>query len=222
MAAERILYSGGAPGADRLFGTLAELCGFSERNYSFEGHIECRQRGRVILTPEELAEADVDLQEVLGDAFTRAAQASDKSLRYWRRNWYQVRMTRQIFAVLDDRTFLDFTKQPPDSAGTAIALALKMNTCEKVCVYLQADFQSGWLEWQRGRAQSRETVSIAYSKEALGQRQECLVPFRTMEAGDVKIDPGDFTGIGTRRINEAGEKAIKSLYARSFPESWRA
>jgi hypothetical protein len=225
MVDERTLYSGGAPGADSLFGTFAERCGFSEQNYSFRGHVECRSRGRVILTPDQWEKADEDLRTILGDAFTngwRSAKdpACPARLKYWRRNWYQVANTSQVFAVLNDGTFLDFTQDPPDGAGVAIAIALlrEQSHCQLICVYIQTGAEPHWLRWPC--AADEDSVAICYVKSVSGSREPKPIRFARVTPEDVRISGGDFTGIGTRQINGNGNAAVKDLYARSFPARW--
>ncbi len=58
------LYSGGAAGAEMLFGEMAERYGLEEVNYSFEGHQIERKRGVHVLSSEELALKDVSLTYV--------------------------------------------------------------------------------------------------------------------------------------------------------------
>ncbi|MBI1923696.1 hypothetical protein HYR99_05545 [Candidatus Poribacteria bacterium] len=221
---ERILYSGGAPGADSLFGTFAEPCGITEQNYSFRDHVECRSRGRVILTPEQLSQADAELQEVMGDTFTYCLKTQNDPgyamrLRYWRRNWYQVKHTPEVFAVLNNRTFLDFTKDPPDGAGVAIAVGmLKRDLCKRICVYLQTDSAPQWLEWMRNPDHGGEPVNIPYVTRVSGKGHNTEIPFFSVTPSAIKIGTGDFTGIGTREINRNGMRAVADLYKRSFPE----
>lgn len=219
MVRERILYSGGAPGADTLFGTFAERCGIAEQNYSFRGHLECRTRGRVILTPDDLQMGDAALQEVMGDVFTKGLKRHPpaRSLMYWRRNWHQVKNTTQIFAVLKDRTFLDFAKDQPDGAGVAIALAiLAQPRCARVCVYLQVRYGQ-WLEWQRKPRRGGKRVILAYKKRVNGKTRRDGIEFSIQSPQAIKIASGDFTGIGTREVGGDGMKAIKELFERSFP-----
>jgi hypothetical protein len=61
---ECILYSGGAAGAEAWFGLAAEQYGLQEVNFSFEGHQAERDRGKRVLTNEELALKDVSLNYV--------------------------------------------------------------------------------------------------------------------------------------------------------------
>ncbi len=61
---ECILYSGGANGAEQVFGEMAEKYGLEEVNYSFEGHQSARVRGIRVLTQEELNLKDVSMTYV--------------------------------------------------------------------------------------------------------------------------------------------------------------
>ncbi len=69
------LFSGGAPGTEAFFGSLAEEYGVQEVNFSFEGHQVERTRGLRVLTTDELALKDVSLSYVsklLKREYTRA------------------------------------------------------------------------------------------------------------------------------------------------------
>ncbi|WP_462323521.1 hypothetical protein [Desulfoplanes sp.] len=59
-----IVYSGGAQGAEAAFGAMAEKYGLQEVNFSFEGHKIARDRGRRVLTSDELTKKDVSLSYV--------------------------------------------------------------------------------------------------------------------------------------------------------------
>ena len=69
------LFSGGAAGTEAFFGSLAELYGIQEVNFSFDGHQVERTRGLRVLTNDELALKDVSLSYVsklLRREYTRA------------------------------------------------------------------------------------------------------------------------------------------------------
>lgn len=69
------LFSGGAPGTEQFFGSLAEMWGIEEVNFSFEGHQMERKRGIRMLTTEELGLKDVSLTYVsrlMNREYTRA------------------------------------------------------------------------------------------------------------------------------------------------------
>ena len=69
------LFSGGAPGTEAFFGSLAEKYDIQEVNFSFDGHQVERSRGIRVLTSDELALKDVSLSYVsklLRREYTRA------------------------------------------------------------------------------------------------------------------------------------------------------
>src|SRR6266568_49736 len=106
-----ILYSGGAPGTDTVFGTNAESYGITEQNYSFRGHKNCRSRGRVILDEHQLQLASGDLLEVVGEPFREAQNRGGNPAKYWQRNWYQVQKADEVFVIANDiESLLDFTR----------------------------------------------------------------------------------------------------------------
>ena len=63
-AADTILFSGGAPGAEAEFGACAERHGVEEVNFTFDGHKLARHRGVRVLNHEELLAGDVSLDYV--------------------------------------------------------------------------------------------------------------------------------------------------------------
>lgn len=70
-----VLYSGGAAGTEQFFGSLAEIWGIEEVNFSFEGHQIERARGVRVLTNEELGLKDVSLtyvSKLMNREYTRA------------------------------------------------------------------------------------------------------------------------------------------------------
>jgi len=104
--ADCILFSGGAKGAEAEFGANAERCGIEEVNYTFDGHSSIRQRGRRVLTTEELKNGDVSL-EYVSRLMSRRYTASKTLRKILQSIWYQINSGRQIFVVgeiLDDNT----------------------------------------------------------------------------------------------------------------------
>jgi len=72
---QSVLFSGGASGTEKSFGSLAEEWGLEEVHFSFEGHQIERSRGVRILTNEELALKDVSLtyiSKLMQREYTRA------------------------------------------------------------------------------------------------------------------------------------------------------
>jgi hypothetical protein len=105
-AADCILFSGGAPGAEAAFGEVAERHGVEEVNFTFEGHRMDRHRGVRVLNHEELQSGDVSLEYVsklMRRRYTDAATIR----RILQTLWYQVNHGQEIYVIgtiLDDGT----------------------------------------------------------------------------------------------------------------------
>lgn len=63
-ASEFTLYSGGLRGSESEFGVQAEKWGVGEVNFSYEGHQPDRDRGLVVLGPEEMKRGDISMEIV--------------------------------------------------------------------------------------------------------------------------------------------------------------
>ncbi len=61
---EFTLYSGGLRGSESEFGAQAEKWNVKEVNFSYEGHQPDRDRGLVILGPEEMKRGDISMEIV--------------------------------------------------------------------------------------------------------------------------------------------------------------
>jgi hypothetical protein len=211
-----ILYSGGAVGADTLFGTNAQWYGVTEQNYSFRGDKNCRSRGRIILDEAQLKLADEDLLAAIGNAFKKHQGTGGSSEKYWQRNWHQVQKAREIFAVVKDvKAFLDFTRTRIEGAGIGIAIAVKTREeCKRICVYDQT--LGKWHIWKRESDHSG--IEMNYKKIDINTTREIeeKLYFEEIEEDRVKIIETDFAGIGTREINSKGMEAINNLFKRSF------
>jgi len=104
--ADCTLFSGGAKGAEAEFGANAERYGIEEVNFTFDGHGSVRQRGRRVLTSEELKNGDISL-EYVSRLMNRRYTASKTLRKILQSIWYQINSGRQIFVVgeiLDDKT----------------------------------------------------------------------------------------------------------------------
>jgi hypothetical protein len=200
---EWVLHSGGAVGADSVFGMHAEQYGITEQHYSYRGHENCRSRGRVILSEEQLAAADPDLLSVLSPTVSAVDQRREPVWRFWQRDWYQVLHTDEVFVVTKDiDRFLDLSGPPAEGAAVAVAVAIqRRQRCQRVFAFDQG--KKRWFRWLRD--------------EAVLDPADALAAFEPVDDGGVHIRGKDFTGIGTRTINEPGIKAITDLFTRSFP-----
>jgi hypothetical protein len=211
-----ILYSGGAVGADTLFGTNAQWYGVTEQNYSFRGDKNCRSRGRIILDEAQLKLADEDLLATIGSAFKRHHGTGGSSEKYWQRNWHQVQKAREIFAVVKDaKIFLDFTRTRIEAAGIGIAVAVKTKAeCKRIYIYDQT--LGNWWIWKRHAQRGGSEVNYRRTDVNTTREIDEKLYFEEIKEDDVKIIETDFAGIGTREINSKGIEAINNLFKRSF------
>ena len=105
-AADSILFSGGAPGAEGAFGECAQEFGVEEVNFTFEGHKMARTRGMRVLNHEELRAGDVSLEYVSRLMHRRYTDA-ETIRKILQTLWYQVNNGQEIYVigtVLDDGT----------------------------------------------------------------------------------------------------------------------
>lgn len=105
-AADSILYSGAASGAEAAFGAAAEKHGVEEVNFTFEGHRDARSRGIRVLTHEELKHGDVSLSYV-SRLMNRSYKDTPLFKKVLQTIWHQVNSGQEVFVVgkiLDDKT----------------------------------------------------------------------------------------------------------------------
>lgn len=101
-----ILFSGGAPGAEAVFGEEAERHGVEEVNFTFEGHTIERHRGLRVLNHEELLAGDVSL-EYVSKLMNRRYTEGPTLRKILQTIWYQVNHGQEIYvvgAILEDGT----------------------------------------------------------------------------------------------------------------------
>jgi hypothetical protein len=105
-AADCILFSGGAPGAEAAFGACAETHGVEEVNFTFDGHTIERHRGVRMLNHEELLAGDVSLDYV-SRLMNRRYTDRPTLRKILQTLWYQVNNGQEIYvvgAILEDLT----------------------------------------------------------------------------------------------------------------------
>lgn len=95
---ERVLFSGGAPGAEAEFGSNAEKFGIEEVNFSFEGHRIERRRGVRNLTQKELEAGDVSLA-YLSRLMNRRYSDSPTFRKILQTIWHQINSGQEIFVI---------------------------------------------------------------------------------------------------------------------------
>ena len=132
------LYSGGATGAEAVFGENAALYGVEEVNFSFEGHSQARSEGRRILDARELAAGDVSLVYV-AHRLHRHWDKTETLRKVLQTQWHVVSHATQIFvvgAIQPDGTVHGGT-------GWSVELAKRWN--KRVWVFDQN--HAGWFTW---------------------------------------------------------------------------
>jgi len=175
--------SGGAPGAEEVFGQCAEKWGVSELNFTFEGRQTRRTRGLVRLTPSELDEGAVHKMYIENQMHRDYPQAPNFQ-KVLQSIWHQVQTAGEVFAIgriNDDDTV---------KGGTGWAAELAKHWHKPVHVFDQD--RSLWFAWDHDQWRKLDEAPLIRSKR--------------------------FTGTGTRELNDAGRRAIESLFERSFGE----
>lgn len=173
------LYSGGARGAESVFGETAAAHGIKEVNFTFDGHHIKRTSSAQLLTDIDLEKSDV----MMGEVSKRLGRDYSKSP--WMRKilqsiWYQVNNGYQIFII----GVIQADGTVKGGTGWAAELGKMFNRP----VYVFDQEKCDWFVW-RSDSWIHEMPIIAHKS---------------------------FCGTGTRNINDAGVKAIKELFERSF------
>lgn len=138
---ESILFSGGAAGAEAVFGACAQQHGVEEVNFTFEGHKIERHRGVRVLNHEELLAGDVSLDYVSRLMHRRYTDAPTIR-KVLQTLWYQVNHGQEVYvigAILDDGTV---------RGGTGWGAEFAKLCNKPLCVFDQE--KDGWFTWSEG------------------------------------------------------------------------
>jgi hypothetical protein len=184
-----ICHSGGAKGADALFGQLALEARHLVRHYSFlNHHIAKNPECAVVLNVMQLAVADkylIRANDVLGRKFPSRSEYVNNLLR---RNYYQVKESTSVFAS----TPLDENMIP--TGGTAWALIMAINL--RVPNIYNFDWtRDVWFRYNYGE----HTLRAAWEE---------------IERESVPDPTGQYAGIGSSELPENGQREIIYLYKR--------
>ncbi len=96
-ASEFTLYSGGLRGSEAEFGIQAEKWGVGEVTFSYDGHQPSRDRGLVILGPEELKRGDISMEIVA--AHERTYSNTETIQKVMQMIFHMVNNGFQVFAI---------------------------------------------------------------------------------------------------------------------------
>lgn len=175
-----ICLSGGADGADLLFGEYALKNDHSLIHWSFSTHYPKLQKEYVVkINSEELIEADpllIETNKFLNRKFPTSSNHINNLLR---RSFFQIIDTQTVYAVSS-------IKNNVVNGGTAwaIYMYLVLHDFKDCPVYVFCQISNQWFTWD---GIWKQTNDIPQPKNV-------------------------YTGIGTRKLENNGIYAIKSLY----------
>jgi hypothetical protein len=137
-AADCILFSGAASGAEAEFGAAAERHGVEEVNFTFDGHNDARRRGIRVLTQAELKHGDVSLAYV-SRLMNRRYPDTPLFKRVLQSIWHQVNSGQEVYVV--GKILADGTVKGGTGWGAEFA-----KLCNKPLFVFDQD-QNGWFAW---------------------------------------------------------------------------
>lgn len=180
-----ICNSGGAPGADTVFGELAELAGHEVHHYSFLNH-KSACRHLIILNEFQLSEANEPLKEANKILKRRYPTRSWYVNNLLKRNYFQIKDSNRIYAVTP---LID--SLPSGGTGWAVTMGI-LRGINSVYVY---DVNTH--SWWHYECFHRESNVMEWAEMDIPPPK----PF------------GLYAGIGSHELTSEGEQAIRELYA---------
>jgi hypothetical protein len=136
---EFTLYSGGHRGSEAEFGKRAEQCGVREVNFSYEGHEISRDRGLVVLGPEEMKRGDISM-EIVCMRMNRTYSRVETIRKVMQTIFHMVNSGFQVFAV----GWIQANDTVKGGTGWAVELAKLFN--RPLSVFDQD--RSAWFSWK--------------------------------------------------------------------------
>lgn len=196
------LHSGGAIGADTVWGQIGKQFGISEEN---QRHYKTADmpNGNTQITEQDYKEGRKEAAKAANRMFGYDKPEVNMGLLI--RNWSQVKYSDAVYAVgrlvpAGENAFPDnkkedtrIAKNPTVTGGTGYAVNMAILNNKPVYVYNQYDhpiYPKGWYKYD---SNINDYVHIE-------------TPTLTRH----------FAGIGTRNINEDGKKAIQEIYEKTF------
>jgi hypothetical protein len=181
---ENVCLSGGAIGADVLWGAAAALHGHRVIHFTFEGHGHKSSAPSSTLhyfTPEELAVANPHCARANKTLDRRWPLSNTFVSNLLRRNYYQVAWSDAVYAI---STFKDGLV----AGGTAWAVQMYLDRFDheqELPCYVYDQIKKTWTQWDGGGF---------------------------LEIEKPPSPSGTWAGIGTREINRAGVLAIEGVW----------
>lgn len=181
-------FSGGAQGADHVWGMVAVEHGHDLIHFSFDGHKSVDSKHTHILTRSELDESDPYVTAAATSIYRRFPSRNPHVNDLLRRNYYQIRWAERVYAVASlvpkDKSMLQI------SGGTAWACQMYVDKCTKMgnqdgCeLYLYDMTSNKWMKW-------------------------CQL---WKEIPRPPVPHGHYAAIGSRELTDAGIRAISQVY----------
>jgi len=182
-----ILQSGGAIGADSMFGVYAKEVGHQVKHFIFKGYnFRIWTDEFVTLSDEELIAADPYVKLANMSLKRRFPTTSNYTNNLLRRNYYQTKDSKVVYAVAS----LDGSQV---SGGTAWAVQMAIDGYIML-IYLFDMKTNQWYQYFYAGRVFELVLSL-----------DLIRPIH-LGAGTV------YTGIGSRNLTPAGEQAIEDLY----------
>ena len=187
-------HSGGAIGSDQEFENVGKEFCVKTRAYSY--------RTKYHTSPNKIEISDEDFREGVNEINKANKHIGrfgiQKYMNLLARNWAQVKYSTQIFAVgvivesggKTPEGYYSKSKIQTVSGGTGYSVMMGILHTKDIFVFDQ--IKDKWFRW------SYPANSFIELKET------------------PKIKTQNFAGIGTRKLNDCGRKAIRELYEKTF------
>jgi len=187
-------HSGGAEGSDFFFREFGEEFGVQTKAYSYKTKFHTSS-DKVEISEEDFLEG---INEINKANKHLGRFGIHKYINLLARNWAQVKYSTQIFAVgvivepgsKTPEGYYSKSKIQTVSGGTGYAVMLGIIHLKEVFVFDQS--KDKWFRW-------------SYSASKFIEMSETP-----------KIKTQNFAGIGTRKLNDNGKRAIRDLYEKTF------
>jgi hypothetical protein len=188
-------HSGGASGSDTTWENITSRYGGETKAYSYKTNYH-NSPNKVEISEDDYNEGVKEIQKA--NQYMNRYGIS-KYMNLLARNWPQIKYSNQVFAIgnlvrVNERNakgYYNKGKCTVVDGGTGFAVMMGIINKKPVFVFDQSEEQ--WYKW-------------SYS----------VSDYIKVDSSDVYIVSKDFTGIGTRSINESGKSAIEEVLANSI------
>ena len=156
--------SGGADGADLVWGAEARRHGHKVLHFSFAGHrTQAPLDELIILSDDDLRRADPYLAKASARLKRRWPPASQYAANLLRRDWYQVKDAERVYAVAR----LQDNRQIEGGTAWTVTLFIDRHDGRPCEAYLFEPNRRQWFRWNTGRAASSPASCMAASRRSM-------------------------------------------------------